>query len=139
MLVTFNVPVRDPRHADNAMTAALEIMDTVNERCFGGIRLRTRIGINTGLVFAGNVGSGDRFNYTVHGDAVNIASRLESLNKDLGTQLLVSSATYDLLCEHYPLSKHRSVNVKGKGQPISVYSLCDAKLLSEDSVASLQN
>ena len=125
MLVTFNVPVRDQRHADNAVAAALEIMETVNTQRFGGIRLRTRIGINTGLVFAGNVGSGDRFNYTVHGDAVNIASRLENLNKELGSQLLVSSATCDLLSNPYPLCQHRIVNIKGKGKPISVYSLAD--------------
>ncbi|MFC1681599.1 adenylate/guanylate cyclase domain-containing protein [Pseudomonadota bacterium] len=122
MLVTFNIPVRDPRHADNALAAAIEMADIVNNRCFGGIRLRTRIGINTGLVFAGNVGSGDRFNYTVHGDAVNIASRLENLNKELGTRLLVSSATYDLLTDKHPLSKNRVVTVKGKDRPISVYS-----------------
>lgn len=134
MLVTFNVPVRNRRHADNAVAAALEIMDTVNERCFGGIHLRTRIGINTGLVFAGNVGSGDRFNYTVHGDAVNIASRLESLNKELGTQLLVSSTTYDLLYGQYSLSQHSLANIKGKGRPISVYSLCETGSVSRSPV-----
>lgn len=121
MLVTFNVPVRDQSHADHAVAAALEILDTVDKRRFGGVRLRTRIGVNTGLVFAGNVGSGDRFNYTVHGEAVNIASRLETLNKELGTRLLISSATHDLLSGQYPLSKNRMVNVKGKGRPLSVY------------------
>jgi len=122
MLVTFNVPVRDPKHADNAVAAAFEMLDTVNSRRFGGVRLRTRIGINTGLVFAGNVGSGDRYNYTVHGDAVNVASRLESLNKELGTQILVASSTVELLSESYPLSKHKMVNIKGKGRPVSVFS-----------------
>ena len=121
MLVTFNVPVRDRRHADHAVAAALQMISTVNQRRFGDIRLRTRIGINSGLVFAGNVGSGDRFNYTVHGDAVNIASRLENLNKELGTQLLISSATYHLLRGRYPLFKNRTVKMKGKGQPVSVY------------------
>ncbi|MDH3695010.1 MAG: adenylate/guanylate cyclase domain-containing protein, partial [Gammaproteobacteria bacterium] len=121
MLVTFNLPVRDRSHADHAVAAALEILDIVAKRRFGGERLRTRIGVNTGLVFAGNVGSGERFNYTVHGEAVNIASRLETLNKELGTRLLVSSNTHDLLRRQYPLSKNRKVNVKGKGQLISVY------------------
>ncbi len=122
MLVTFNVPVRDRRHADHAVAAALEILDTVSSRRFAGINLRTRIGVNTGLVFAGNVGSGDRFNYTVHGDAVNIASRLEAMNKDLGTRLLVSSTTQTLLTGKYPLSATGKVSVKGKGGSISVYS-----------------
>ena len=122
MLVTFNVPVRDRRHADHAVAAALEILDTVNSRRFAGISLRTRIGVNTGLVFAGNVGSGDRFNYTVHGDAVNIASRLEAMNKDLGTRLLVSSTTHGQLTGQYPLSAIGKVLVKGKDGSISVYS-----------------
>ena len=127
MLVTFNIPLRDRHHADNAVSAALEIIEAVNKAQFGGVHLRTRIGINTGLVFAGNVGSGDRFNYTVHGDAVNIASRLESLNKEMNTQLLVSSATFDLLTGSYPLAKQNSVNVKGKGQPIGIYSLSETE------------
>ena len=140
VLVTFNIPLRDRKHADNAVSAALEIIEAVNKGRFGGVHLRTRIGINTGLVFAGNVGSGDRFNYTVHGDAVNIASRLESLNKEMGTQLLVSSATFDLLTDSYPLSKQKSENVKGKGQPIGVYSFeneFEAETESSSSNASL--
>jgi len=135
MLVTFNVPVRGRGHADHAVTAALEILDTVNRRRFGGVRLRTRIGINTGLVFAGNVGSGDRFNYTVHGEAVNIASRLERLNSELDTRLLISAATHDLLEGQYPLSKNRMVNVKGKGRPISVYGYGETDL-TDDGVTA---
>lgn len=128
MLVTFNVPARDRRHADHAVNAALEMLDTVNTRLFAGVKLRARIGVNTGLVFAGNVGSGDRFNYTVHGDAVNIASRLEAMNKDLGTRLLISSTTYNLLTEKTPLSAIGKVLVKGKEGSISVYS-------SEETIA----
>ena len=77
-----NVPVEDPGHADQAVSAACEIQNIVKGRTFAGVPLRTRIGINTGTVIAGNVGSGDRINYTVHGDAVNLAARLEQLNKD---------------------------------------------------------
>lgn len=135
MLVTFNLPVRDRRHADHAVKAALEILATVNKRRFGGVPLRTRIGVNTGLVFAGNVGSKDRFNYTVHGEAVNIASRLETMNKELGTRLLISAATHDLLKGEYPLSKNRMVNVKGKGRPISVYG-CGEADLADDCVTA---
>ena len=72
MLITFNVPVADSEHADRALKAAREIQDILSQRTFGGARLRTRIGINTGMVIAGNVGSGERVNYTVHGDAVNL-------------------------------------------------------------------
>ena len=82
MLVTFNVPVEDAQHADNAVKAAIEIQAVMKNQNFAGITLRTRIGISTGEVVAGNVGAGDRINYTVYGDAVNLAARLEQINKD---------------------------------------------------------
>ena len=68
MLVTYNVPLEDPKHADNAVKTAIEIQDLLKDRTFAGISLRTRIGINTGDVIAGNVGAGNRINYTVYGD-----------------------------------------------------------------------
>ena len=101
MLVTFNIPVADNRHADNALRAARAIQTITHERTFAGISLNTRIGINSGEVIAGNVGSGERINYTVHGDAVNLAARLEQLNKQFGTDVLVSESTVDLLCLLY--------------------------------------
>jgi len=123
LLVTFNVPVADEIHADHAVAAALAIVETVRERRFGGVSLRTRIGINTGLVFAGNVGSGDRYNYTVHGDAVNLASRLEALNKELGTRVLVASSTVDLLTEPHPLARYGDVTVRGRDEKVTVYTI----------------
>ena len=77
MLITFNVPVADTEHADHAVRAALEMQRAVDGKQFAGVQLKTRIGIATGKVIAGNVGSGERINYTVHGDAVNLAARLE--------------------------------------------------------------
>ncbi len=123
MLVTFNVPVEDPRHADQAVTAACEIQDVVSRRAFAGVTLRTRIGINTGTVIAGNVGSGDRINYTVHGDAVNLAARLEQLNKDYGTLVLVSGSTVSLLTDTYPLDSIGEVAIRGKHEPVELFKL----------------
>ena len=97
MLITFNVPVADPEHADRAVSAALEMQQAVDGKTFAGVQLKTRIGIATGEVIAGNVGSGERMNYTVHGDAVNLAARLEQLNKEHGTRILVSAETVSLL------------------------------------------
>src|SRR5262245_2631187 len=77
MLVTCNVPVRQPHHADNAVRSAIEIQKAISERRFGDHFLKLRIGINTGLVVAGNIEVGERLNYTVIGDTVNIAARLE--------------------------------------------------------------
>ena len=123
MLVTFNVPVEDPRHADEAVSAAREIQDVVKSRTFAGVSLRTRIGINTGTVVAGNVGSGDRINYTVHGDAVNVAARLEQLNKEYDTLVLISGTTVSLLADTYPLEPIGQVAIRGKHEPVQLFKL----------------
>jgi class 3 adenylate cyclase len=123
MLVTFNVPVENRRHADEAVSAAREIQEVVTGRTFAGVSLRTRIGINTGTVFAGNVGSGDRINYTVHGDAVNLAARLEQLNKDYGTYILVSGSTVSSLTDAYALEPIGEVAIRGKHEPVELFKL----------------
>jgi class 3 adenylate cyclase/putative methionine-R-sulfoxide reductase with GAF domain len=123
MLVTFNVPVEDPHHADEAVKTACEIQEVVKNRTFAGVSLRTRIGINTGPVIAGNVGSGDRINYTVHGDAVNVAARLEQLNKDHGTLVLVSGSTVSLLTGTYPLESIGEAIIRGKHESVELFKL----------------
>ena len=127
MLVTFNVPAPDPRHADNAVAAALALLDAVESREFAGYRVHTRIGVNTGLVFAGNVGSGDRYNYTVHGDAVNLAARLEALNKELGTRVLISSNTVEVLSRQFPLRVLERVAVRGRTEDVTVYTVVQSR------------
>lgn len=123
MLVTFNVPMEDPRHADHAVQSAIEIQAALVERDFAGVRLHTRIGINTGPVVAGNVGSGDRLNYTVHGDTVNVAARLEELNKQHGTDTLVSGATVQALRYEYPIELLGNFCIRGKSEEVQVYSI----------------
>ncbi len=123
MLVTFNVPVEDPEHADKAVKVAIEIQQAERGRLFAGVALHTRIGINTGVVIAGNVGSGDRVNYTVHGDPVNLAARLEQLNKEHGTSVLVSGTTVALLNEDYPLEQIGEVEIRGKSEPVQIFKL----------------
>jgi len=124
MLVTFNVPLEDARHADNALGAAIEMQEALRGRRFAGVELRTRIGINTGDVVAGNVGAGDRINYTVHGDAVNLAARLESLNKSYGTRVLVSQSTVDALEDSYPLEPVGEVDIRGRNARVKIYRTC---------------
>ena len=123
ILVTFNVPAVDAEHAAHALEAALAIVDITAARRFAGVSLRARIGINTGAVVAGNVGSGDRYNYTVHGDAVNLAARLEQMNKTYGSRLLVSANTVAELGGDHRLEPVGDVEVRGKSERVRVYGL----------------
>jgi class 3 adenylate cyclase len=123
MLITFNVPVADPEHADRAVRAAIEMQQAVNGKTFAGVQLKTRIGIATGKVIAGNVGSGERVNYTVHGDAVNLAARLEQLNKEHGTRILVSAETIALLKGDYRIESMGAMRVRGKSAPVEIHAL----------------
>jgi hypothetical protein len=94
ILATFNAPRLNDDHAANAIRAALEIEAMLGSRTFGdGLVLRARIGINTGVVIHGLIGTPDRLGYTVIGDEVNIAARLEALNKQYGTLIIVSEQT----------------------------------------------
>jgi class 3 adenylate cyclase len=126
MLISFNLPLPDSMHADNAVQAAIEIQQILNTRKFAGVRLVTRIGINSGNIIGGNVGSGERMNYTVHGDAVNLAARLERLNKDYNSRVLISAATVQLLSKSYPLEAIGQVSIRGKSSQTSIYRLLDS-------------
>ena len=125
MLVTFNLPVEDPRHAEMVVKSALEIQQVLKGRTFAGIELRTRIGINTGDVIAGNVGAGDRINYTVYGDAVNLASRLEQMNKEHGTLILMSESTVELLNDQSVVEPLGELEIRGKNKLIRVFKPID--------------
>ncbi len=123
MLVTFNLADSDRRHADLAVQAAAEIQQILKIRRFEGFRLRTRIGITSGKVFAGNVGASDRFSYTVHGDAVNLAARLESLNKQFGSTVLISGDTVRRLSSAHPIESVGEVQIRGKSSASEIYRL----------------
>jgi class 3 adenylate cyclase len=122
VLATFNVPVEDARHAANAFGAAQAILGCVAQREFAGERIRVRIGVNTGPLVAGNVGGGGRQSYTVHGDTVNLAARLEALCKEHGTPLLLSEATAKALPGE-KLIAVGSIAVRGLTEAVSVFSV----------------
>lgn len=119
----FNVPMDDPDHATNAIKAALAIEKISTTHTFGKHRLTTRIGINTGNVVAGNIGAADRLKFGVVGDDVNIAARLEQLNKEYGTNLLVGENTYDIARRHFNFTQLGNFQLKGKEKTIKVYKV----------------
>ncbi|MBP7283786.1 MAG: adenylate/guanylate cyclase domain-containing protein [Leptospiraceae bacterium] len=120
----FNVPLDDSDHAVNSILAALEIEKISSTRTFGKNRkLTTRIGINTGVVVAGNIGSADRIEYTVIGDEVNVAARLEQLNKQFKTNVLLGENTYDLAKEKFSFTELGDFQLKGKEKSIKVYKV----------------
>ena len=122
VLATFNVPVEDAGHAGNAFAAACGILECVTEREFAGERIRVRIGINTGSLVAGNVGGGGRQSYTVHGDTVNLAARLEALCKEHRTSLLLSASTAKALPEA-KLIAVGDIAVRGLAERVTVFSI----------------
>ena len=123
ILVMFNIPVPNPSHADDAVQVAFEIQRTLKERTFAGNRLRTRIGIATGVVVSGSVGSGDRINYTVQGTAVNLAARLEEMNKQFGSYTLICDDTVAALGRKHDIESLGEVKVRGMSVPVGVHQL----------------
>lgn len=124
MLVTFNTVKSDPQHAANAVRTAIAIQEATRERVFGaGVRMRTRCGINTGAIVTGAVGVKERLLYTVHGDEVNIAARLEQLNKKYGTYVLASESTVRAAGEEFRFERVDEVMVRGREGSTVVYTL----------------
>lgn len=128
IMAVYGVPVEMKDHARRACLAALEM-----QRELAGQRERwrreqkpefhVRMGINSGPMIAGNIGGKERFDYTVIGDSVNLASRLEGANKSYGTSIMVSEFTRELLGDEFPLRELDLLRVKGKNQPVRVYEL----------------
>jgi adenylate cyclase len=124
----FGAPVAYPAHAEMAVRAALEMRRRLGvwnaERVRAGkTPLRHGIGIHTGPVLAGNIGSAERHSYALVGDPVNLASRIQGLNKELGSDILVSGDTRRHLNGQFDLVPLPAVRVKGKSVEVEVYRL----------------
>jgi adenylate cyclase len=125
IVATFNAPRPNATHAASAVTAAIEIVALCGARSFGeGARLSIRVGINTGPTVCELIGTPDHLVYTVIGDEVNLASRLESLNKDFGTRIIVSESTRQAAGpDAFAFETIGEVNVRGRTTSTPVYTL----------------
>jgi len=119
-------------HAARACDSAIAIRDSLRTLSRqwenqGKEPFRTRIGIHTGEAIVGNMGYADRLNYTVIGDAVNVASRLEGINKVYGTEIVVSRLTYDQCRGEFEFRLLDRVSVKGRREPLDIFELAARK------------
>jgi adenylate cyclase len=128
IMAFWGAPLPTVNHALKACQAALAMKKAIHPlqetwRELGLPLLEARLGFHTGKAIVGNVGSRDRFNYTVMGDTVNLASRLEGVNKLYGTSILVSESTYQQAATTYLFREIDQVQVKGRLQPVTIYEL----------------
>jgi adenylate cyclase len=126
IIAFWNAPLQQPDHARRCVRAALrcqarlaELRPSLRERL--GKDLNMRIGINSGPAVVGNMGSHTRFDYTMIGDAVNLAARLEGINKHFGTYTLISQATKEQMEDAFPVRELSRVAVVGRREPVVVY------------------
>jgi adenylate cyclase len=145
IMAFWGAPLPLAEHAARACAAALRCHRHVQKLAIRGVSLTTRIGIATGDVLVGNIGSTERLNYTVMGDTANLASRLEGLNKQYGTQLMISESTFEEARGAIVARPLDVVAVKGKVRGVRVYELlalaseadADAEALAADGAAAL--
>jgi adenylate cyclase len=128
IMAFWGAPIALEDHALRACTGALRAarrMQQVNDewRRQGKPSFRLRIGLNSANVLVGNVGSTERFSYTVMGDGVNVASRLEGMNKSFGTNICISDSVFDALSNEIVARPLRRVQVKGRKQEFMIYEL----------------
>jgi adenylate cyclase len=128
IMVYFGCPIADPAHPRQACRAALAMqhrLDELNEEWqrADAPALRMRVGINTGTAIAGNMGTDEIFNYTILGDCVNLASRLEGVNKYYGTRIIVGEDTWTRVKGEFETRELDWIRVKGKAQPVAIFEL----------------
>lgn len=130
IMAVFGAPVpepEDPLHAIRAALAMRARLETINEdfKKRGLPEIRTGIGLHSGQVVAGNMGHSERMEYTVIGDAVNLASRLEGMTKELKCDIVVSEDLYQKVKDYVVVEPLKKIKVKGRDQEVMVYRLID--------------
>jgi adenylate cyclase len=128
IMAFWGAPVPTKDHPEQAVLAAVEMikaLQNVNAELKGrgfDLELKIGVGINTGVVTIGNIGSEKKLNYTVVGDAVNLASRLESLTKEYNSAVVISEYTYERIKDTIDCTILGNVKVKGREQPVTIYA-----------------
>ena len=130
IMAIFGAPIEYPNHAQKAVDAALDMLTKLQELKVEWVAqglppVDIGVGINTGEMSVGNMGSTRIFSYTVMGDSVNLGSRLEGINKEYGTHLIVSEFTRAELPENYVCRELDRVKVKGKLKPVTIFEVMD--------------
>lgn len=130
IMAMFNAPLDLPDHGRMAVLTALEMVEELKKmnekiKTQGYPEIKIGIGINTGEAITGNMGTDMRFDYTAIGDTVNLASRLEGLNKLYGTNIIISSSTFDALRNKDEIKTRELdlIKVKGKEEPVRIYEV----------------
>jgi adenylate cyclase len=130
IMAYWNAPIDVKNHADEAVSSAIEQIKTLKklnpqiQQKFG-VEINIGIGINSGIATIGEMGSEGRADYTVIGDNVNLASRLEGLNKPYKTNILITEFTKNLLTKEYIIRDIDLVRVKGKTKPVKIFQVID--------------
>ncbi len=132
VMAFWGAPVDIPEHAFKACEAGLKMVNSVTDfnrerQNKGLVPIVLNIGINTGSIIVGNVGSENQKNYTAVGDSVNLASRLKGLNNYYGTQIVISEYTYQKIMGNVIARELDLARVKGKIKPVRIYELLDFK------------
>jgi len=128
IMAVFGAPLDQPDHASRACRVALEMMAELRRlrekwAAEGRPDVNIGVGINSGDMVVGNMGSEMRFDYTVMGDSVNLASRLEGTNKEYGTNIILSEFTYEIVKDEFICRQLDAVRVKGKKKPVRIFEL----------------
>lgn len=128
VMAIFGEPIQDINHPVNAVKCAYEMLKKVEQLqdkwiFEGKPKIEIGIGINTGEAFVGNIGSEKRLEYTVIGDTVNLASRIESYNKVYKTNFLISSSTYSFVSSIADVIKISEVQIRGKSKKMDIYEI----------------
>jgi adenylate cyclase len=124
----WGAPLPQPDHAYLACACALKqmaVLRELNESWPPEKRINIGIGVNSGIMTVGNMGSLGRMNYTLTGDNVNLGARLEGTNKEYGTNIIISEYTYGLVKDRVVARELDNIRVKGKNRPVLIYELVD--------------